>query len=111
MRGVFRAIGDFELAFENEYGISLNEAIVLCILHEATEKVTASFLSKQSGMTASHTSKILRVLEEKKLIERMVGNVDRRLMFFTLTKEGEKRLTQLEQEKLPIPKELAPLFK
>ena len=46
MRDVFKAMGNFETAFEKMYQITLNEAMILCALKEASEKVTATNLSK-----------------------------------------------------------------
>ena len=35
MRDIYKALSIFETAFEEVYGISLNEAMVLCALREA----------------------------------------------------------------------------
>ena len=98
MREVFRAMADFETAFENVYQLSLNEAMILCALQEAQQQMTATNLSKRTELSPSHTSKMLRILEEKKLIERTLGDADKRLMKFALTKEGKKRVEELEFE-------------
>lgn len=111
MRDVFRAVANFETAFENTYQLSLNEAMVLCVLQHSPKEVTASNLSKQTELSPSHMSKMLRILEEKKLIERTLGNVDRRLMYFHLTEAGGKRVGELELDKVKIPELLMPLFK
>ena len=42
MRDVFKAMGNFETAFEKMYQITLNEAMILCALKEASEKVAAN---------------------------------------------------------------------
>ena len=68
MREVFRAMSSFETAFEKVYRITLNEAMILCILKDATERMTATNLSKSTDLSPSHTSKMLRILEEKGLI-------------------------------------------
>ena len=67
MREVFRAMSSFETAFEKVYRITLNEAMILCILKDATERMTATNLSKSTDLSPSHTSKMLRILEEKGL--------------------------------------------
>lgn len=54
MRDVFKAMGNFETAFEKMYQITLNEAMILCALKEASEKVTATNLSKQTELSPSH---------------------------------------------------------
>ena len=104
MRDVFKAMGNFETAFEKMYQITLNEAMILCALKEASDKVTATELSP------SHTSKMLRILEEKGLIVRSLGSEDRRQMYFHLTQLGKQRVTELELDKVEIPDLLKPLF-
>ena len=97
MRDVFKAMGNFETAFEKMYQITLNEAMILCALKEASEKVTATNLSKQT--------------ELKGLIVRSLGSEDRRQMYFHLTHTGKQRVNELELDKVEIPDLLKPLFK
>ena len=111
MRDVFKAMGNFETAFEKMYQITLNEAMILCALKEASEKVTATNLSKQTELSPSHTSKMLRILEEKGLIVRSLGSEDRRQMYFHLTHTGKQRVNELELDKVEIPDLLKPLIK
>ena len=108
MRDVFKAMGNFETAFEKMYQITLNEAMILCALKEASDKVTATNLSKQTELSPSHTSKMLRILEEKGLIVRSLGSEDRRQMYFHLTQLGKQRVTELELDKVEIPDLLKP---
>ena len=50
MRDVFKAMARFEDAFEKVYQVSLNEAMILCALQEASpNNMTATSLSKQIG--------------------------------------------------------------
>ena len=98
MRDVFKAMARFEDSFEKVYKISLNEAM------------TATSLSKRTELTPSHASKMLRILEEKELIVRTLGEVDRRLMQFHLSQNGKKLVGELELEKVEIPELLKPLF-
>lgn len=110
MREVFRAMSNFEIAFEMTYKISLNEAIILCALQESPQKMTATNLSKQTELSPSHTSKMLRILEEKSLIIRTLGNQDRRQMYFHLSPTGKQRMNELKLDKVEIPDLLKPLF-
>ena len=49
MRDVFKAMARFEDSFEKVYKISLNEAMILCALQEASPKnMTATSLSKRT---------------------------------------------------------------
>ena len=103
MRDVFKAMARFEDSFEKVYKISLNEAMILCALQEASPKnMTATSLSKRTELTPSHASKMLRILEEKELIVRTLGEVDRRLMQFHLSQNGKKLVGELELEKVEI---------
>ena len=111
MREVFRAMSSFETAFEKVYRITLNEAMILCILKDATERMTATNLSKSTDLSPSHTSKMLRILEEKGLIVRELGNEDRRQMYFHLSSTGKQRVSELEVDKVEMPELLKPLFK
>ena len=61
MRDVFKAMARFEDAFEKVYQVSLNEAMILCALQEASpNNMTATSLSKRTELTPSHASKMLR---------------------------------------------------
>lgn len=110
MREVFRAMSSFEIAFEKTYNISLNEAIILCALQDSIQKMTATNLSKQTELSPSHTSKMLRILEEKGLIIRTLGNQDRRQMYFHLSQAGKQRMGELKLDKVEIPNLLKSLF-
>lgn len=49
MRDVFKAMARFEDAFEKVYQVSLNEAMILCALQEASpNNMTATSLSKRT---------------------------------------------------------------
>ena len=85
--------------------------MILCALKEASDKVTATNLSKQTELSPSHTSKMLRILEEKGLIVRELGNEDRRQMYFHLSSTGKQRVSELEVDKVEMPELLKPLFK
>ena len=111
MRDVFKAMARFEDAFEKVYQVSLNEAMILCALQETSpNNMTATSLSKRTELTPSHASKMLRILEEKELIVRTLGEEDRRLMQFHLSQSGKKLVRQLALEKVEIPELLKPLF-
>ena len=57
-----------------------------------------------------NVKKMLRILEEKELIIRTLGNEDRRQMYFHLSPTGKQRVTELELDKVEIPELLKPLF-
>lgn len=90
MRDIYKALSIFETAFEEVYGISLNEAMVLCALREAGKEITSTAIAERTEMAPSHTSKVIRAVEDKGLIRRALGEVDKRQMYFSLTEAGQE---------------------
>ena len=107
IKEIQKALTDLEENLKLEYGIGINEAAVLCSLSDCC--LTSSEISKCADLRASHTSKTIRVVEDKGLIKRKIGKSDKRLMRFSLTKTGKALLTQMSQEKITIPALLKPL--
>lgn len=110
MRDIYKALSVFETAFEEMYAISLNEAMVLCALREARKEITSTAISERTEMAPSHTSKVIRAVEDKGLIRRALGEVDKRQMYFNLTEAGKKRLDELDLDKVEVPEILKPLM-
>ena len=94
IRDVYRAITEFEAQFEKRYGLGLNEGSLLCALHEVG-RLSSGDIAKQLNLTQSNASKVIRAAENKGLIQRSLGDDDKRQMYFSLTPEGERCLTQL----------------
>ena len=88
MRELFKALSELETRLMEQYGVSLNKA-----------------------MAASHTSKVIRSIEEKELIVRNLGDKDKRQMHFTLSDKGHECLEALKANEIEIPELLKPLFK
>ena len=97
MRDIYKALAGFEAQFEEVYGLSLNEAMILCALQEAQKEMTSTDLSARTEMGTSHTSKVIRT-------------VDKRQMYFSLTPKGEKQLEAINLEKVEVPEMLKPLL-
>ena len=110
MRDIYKALSVFETAFEEMYAISLNEAMVLCALREAGKEITSTAISERTEMAPSHTSKVIRAVEDKGLLRRALGEVDKRQMYFNLTEAGKKRLDELDLDKVEVPEILKPLM-
>ncbi|MGL5261998.1 MAG: MarR family winged helix-turn-helix transcriptional regulator [Bacteroides sp.] len=110
MRDLYKALAKFENNFEAIYGVSLNEAMILCSLCEAQKELSSSELAQQTEMTPSHTSKVIGFTEEKGLIERNLGKVDKRQMLFKLTPKGAKLAQEFALDKVEIPDLIKPLF-
>ena len=75
------------------------------------DTLTASVISENTGLSASHTSKVIRSIEEKELIVRNLGDKDKRQMHFTLSDKGHECLEALKANEIEIPELLKPLFK
>ncbi|MCD8184838.1 MAG: MarR family transcriptional regulator [Bacteroides sp.] len=95
IRDIYRAIAEFEAKFIQEYDLSLNEGMLLCTLLN-TPKLTSTEIAEALGLSSSNTSKVIRSVEDKKLITRLVGKEDKRQMRFSLTTEGKNRITAIK---------------
>ncbi|SBV92778.1 conserved hypothetical protein [uncultured Dysgonomonas sp.] len=71
VRDVYRAIYDFELNFQQLYDLRLNEGMLLCSLN--TQKYSSNELASVLGLTNSNTSKVIKSVEKKGIIRRIVG--------------------------------------
>ena len=108
MRDLFAALSALEIQLEETYGVSLKEAMVLCSVGQ--DVATAGEITACTGMTSSHASKVIRSVEEKGLLERRLGEQDKRQMIFTLTDRGKACLERIKEQGVDVPECLAPLF-
>jgi len=109
IRDICRALGEFENDFLNEYGISLNEGMVLCSLKES--RLSSGEIAKQVNLTCSNTSKLIRAIEDRGYIERVLGEEDRRQMYFLLTSIGAAKLQEIENDSIPLTGPLKKIIK
>ena len=110
LREVYRAIGEFELHFEQSYGLSFNEGLLLCSLsHE--KQLTSGQLAEMMGLTHSNASKVIRSVERKNFIVRRSGDMDKRQMLFELTIAGEELIDSIKCTELSLPKILDDIVK
>lgn len=109
IRDVYRAIYDFELNFQQLYNLGLNEGMLLCSLN--TQKYSSNELASVLGLSNSNTSKVIKSVEKKGLIKRIVGKEDKRQMYFALTDLGKKKLESIKCAELVIPETLKPVVK
>lgn len=105
IRDIYRAISEFETAFAEQFGICLNEAMVLCALLER-KTMTAGELAEALGVTQSNASKIIRMVEDKAFVDRVYGKEDRRQMLFSLTAEGQEKIETLKCSDMTLPEVL-----
>lgn len=105
IREIYRLIADLEAQLIKQYDLSLNEGILLCALTQTTE-LTSGEIAETLGLTNSNASKIIRSIEQKKYITRLIGKEDKRQMQFSLTEEGKRKIEMIQAD----PHELPPLL-
>lgn len=108
MRELFQTLSSLESSLQERYGLSLNEAMVLCSVGHET--ATAGTIVERTGLTPSHASKIISQAERKGLLLRKLSESDRRQMCFTLTAKAYGCLQAIREQGIEIPKLLQPLF-
>lgn len=109
IREINRAVAAFEAEMEKMYNLSLNEGMLLCSLSKA-ERLSSGEIAESLGLTNSNASKVIRNVEGKGLIKRVMGRKDKRQMYFSLTPEGEKALHEIHCEKIEVPSLLKDLM-
>jgi DNA-binding MarR family transcriptional regulator len=90
-----RAVNRFETGFERLYGVGLNEGMALCSLSRAG-RLSSGELGELLGLSLSNASKVIASVERKGLVERVMGESDRRRMFFSLTDRGRALLESVD---------------
>jgi DNA-binding MarR family transcriptional regulator len=101
IRDVYRSIALFETGFQEKYDICLNEGMLLCSLNG--NKYSSSELADVLGLSNSNTSKVIKSVEIKGLVKRIIGKDDKRQMYFTLTETGRKKLETIKCDEFEIP--------
>ena len=102
LRDIYRAIASFEVMFEEKYHLSLNEGMLLCSLSKRGS-LQAGESSDLLGVTHSNASKLIRSVEDKELIERVLGKVDKRQMHFSLSEKGKRVLADIKCGEMELP--------
>lgn len=104
IRDIQRGVMAFEQHFIERYGICLNEGMALCSIYKSeNNKLTSGEIGELLGLTSSNTSKVISSIEKKELVERTLGKMDKRQMYFSLTAKGEKLLSSIKCDELIIP--------
>ncbi len=105
IRDLQRSIIKFETNFQKQYGICLNEGMLLCTLLQEG-KLSSSQIGEHLGLSHSNTSKVIKSVEEKELIQRVIGDKDKRQMYFSLSKKGEQVIHNIHCSTVGIPEKL-----
>ena len=106
IRDIYRVIAEFEAQFEQAYGLSLNEGMLLCTLL-SRGKLSSSEVAEALGLSASNASKVIRSVESKELIVRQVGREDKRQMYFVPTPAGKELIRRIKAAHFDLPPLLA----
>ena len=110
IRDIYRLIYDFEQKFEKHFGLSLNEGMLLCSLADK-EKLSSGEIAATLGLTNSNTSKVIKSVEKKSLIERVIGAEDKRQMYFSLTAAGKEIIYKIKSSDIEIPEAITKLVR
>ncbi len=108
MKDIYKAISSFEERFLRTFGLCINEAMVLCSLE--SKQLSSSEIAELAGLKFSHTSKVIRSLENKGYIVRAIGASDKRYMLFYLSQSGKEKVRDMQLNALEIPDLLQPIF-
>lgn len=109
IRDIYRSIYEFEQHFEKVYNLSLNEGMLLCSLLKI-EQLSSGEIAETLGLSASNTSKVIKSVEKKKLIQRVIGETDKRQMYFSLTENGNCQIQSIKNSTLEIPNMLSDII-
>ncbi len=102
IRELNKAVTAFETRFEEAFHVGLNEGMLLCTLANLGQ-LSSGEIAEQLGLRTSNTSKVIRSVELKGLIKRVVGKADRRQMYFSLTPEGAEALKRIKCDDIELP--------
>lgn len=101
LKDIYMELYSFEKNFQTEHGMTINEAMLLCCLHEGDAK-SAGSLSEYIGLSSSRVSKVINSVEKMGLIERTISPEDKRQMLFSLTTAGWRKVTEMKGADLHI---------
>ncbi len=101
VRDIYRLINDFESGMQADCGVGLNEGMLLCSLSKLGQS-TSGQIAGLLGLTCSNASKVILSAEKKGLVERRVGERDKRQMLFQLTPQGRSCIEKLHCDPQPV---------
>ncbi len=99
IKEVYKLLYQFEKDFAETHQVTINDAMVLCCLKNGEEK-SAGDICDFVGLSNSRVSKVLCTVEEMGYIQRRLGSVDKRQMFFSLTESGKQKVETMKGQSL-----------
>lgn len=109
IRELYRAISEFESLFIEVHDLTLNEGMLLCCL-DRFGKSSAREIANKLNISASNTSKIIKNVEDKELISRLLCKEDKRQMYFELTRKGKIKVDKINKNTIQEPSPLKEIF-
>ena len=82
--------------------VCLNEGMALCSLKK-NEKLSSGEIGALLGLTNSNTSKVIKSIEDKGYVTRVIGDKDKRQMYFSLTAKGFELISSVKCDGVEIP--------
>lgn len=109
IRNIFKAISTFEKQLQNDFGVNINELMLLCEL-SGQDRLTSGEIAKSLDLTTSNASKVIASMEKCGNIERHLCKHDKRCMRFSITDKGRELLSHIHCDSFKLPDNLQPLI-
>lgn len=101
LKDIYKVLFRFEKDFQENYSLTINEAMLLCCLKEGDSK-TAGDICDYIDLSNSRVSKVITSVENKGFIRRTINKTDKRQMLFGLTAKGKEKTEQMQAADLNI---------
>lgn len=105
LRKIQTALKQYEDQLRDDTGLSLNEALCLCSVSRGFQE--PGLIAREMELSPSRLTRILDALEERRLVERKMGDGDRRSVSVNLTYSGRELLMKYKCSDSNIPDALA----
>jgi len=101
LKEVYKALYQFEKDFSGKYGLTINEAMLLCCLKDGKAR-TAGSVCEYIGLSLPRASKIVTTMEKKDYVRRSIAKDDRRKMLFKLSLQGKEKVVLMQQSNIDM---------
>ncbi len=105
LRKIQTALRQYEDRLREDTGLSLNEALCLCSINRGYQE--PGLIAREMELSPSRLTRILDALEEHRLVERKIGDGDRRNIAVSLTYAGRELLMKYQCSDIELPEALA----
>lgn len=108
LKDIYKTLHEFEASFLKQYGITVNEGIIICMLGDGPLKVGE--ICADCSLSNTRLSKVLGSLETKGYVQRTIDSSDRRVVMVELTPLGVEKRSTMSEEQVCIPEALSKLL-